>query len=365
MSSNKTALVLGGGGARGAYEIGVWQGLREMGISIDILAGTSVGAINGAMIVQNSFELAVKLWHEMQTDMVLAPGLHKKEDGPLQDLLAKYVDEKAIRASTVEYGLVTVELPSIRPRYFFKEDIPQGKMADYILASASLFPAIRAKDIDQTKYVDGGYLDNLPVDLALQKGATHVIAVDLSSAGILRKEPLRQADHLIYLHCHWDLGNILVFDGTHATRNIRLGYLDLLRAYGFYDGTLYAFAKGTMPRRNLSSAEAAGKLFLLDPTLLYSSEVFHGKLHSSVLAYRKETERDLMEFQSQIKALHLNRQALIKLLKKVNQRTLTVLLLDYLKEHPVERSALLSRSILALFKDEAMAAYYLFRQGLG
>ena len=48
----KTALVLSGGGSRGAYEIGVWKALKTLGIQIDMVMGTSVGAINGAMIVQ-------------------------------------------------------------------------------------------------------------------------------------------------------------------------------------------------------------------------------------------------------------------------------------------------------------------------
>ena len=48
----RTALVLSGGGSRGAYQCGVWQALSELGIKIDIVVGVSVGAINGAMVVQ-------------------------------------------------------------------------------------------------------------------------------------------------------------------------------------------------------------------------------------------------------------------------------------------------------------------------
>ena len=51
-------LVLGGGGARGSYEIGVWKALKELGIPIIGVAGTSVGALNGAIIVQNEYEKA-------------------------------------------------------------------------------------------------------------------------------------------------------------------------------------------------------------------------------------------------------------------------------------------------------------------
>ncbi len=66
----KTALVLGGGGSRGAYEIGVWQALKALGIRIDMVYGTSVGAINAAMVAQGDIDLTADLWKELETDMV-------------------------------------------------------------------------------------------------------------------------------------------------------------------------------------------------------------------------------------------------------------------------------------------------------
>ena len=57
----KNALVLSGGGSRGGYEIGVWQALRELGVPIHIITRTSVGALNGAMVVQDDFDRAVEL----------------------------------------------------------------------------------------------------------------------------------------------------------------------------------------------------------------------------------------------------------------------------------------------------------------
>ena len=66
----KVALVLGGGGSRGAYEAGVWQALTELGIEIDIVTGCSVGAINAAMVVQGNVDLTAQLWREIETRMV-------------------------------------------------------------------------------------------------------------------------------------------------------------------------------------------------------------------------------------------------------------------------------------------------------
>lgn len=361
MKKQKTALVLGGGGARGAYEVGVWQALRELDIPLDIVVGTSVGAINGALVMQDDFDLAVKLWHELQTDQIWGTGFFRKEEGRVRNLLVQYLNEEAIRKSPMDYGMAAVTLPSIKPRHFYIEDIPKGKLADYIMASSSLFPAIKAQDIDQTKYVDGGYLDNLPVDMALKKGASFVIAVDLSTGGLVRKEPLRQAETLIHLRSSWDLGSILAFDGVSATRNIRLGYLETLKAFGFYDGTYYSLSKGEFGKRDLAAAEAAGKVFGLSPTTLYKKTTFETQLLDTVVAYRRETEKSLTDFHEQIKGLRLDGKSLLNLLGKLNEKTLTLLILDYLKEHPNNRDALLSKSMRTLFKRETTAAGYLFR----
>ena len=56
------AIVLSGGGAKGSYQIGVWKALRELNIKYDIITGTSSGALNGALMTQNSYHKARKLW---------------------------------------------------------------------------------------------------------------------------------------------------------------------------------------------------------------------------------------------------------------------------------------------------------------
>ena len=82
MDDFKTALVLGGGGSRGAYEIGVWQALREMDIDIHIVTGTSIGAINGAAIAQGDYDMAVRMWNNIETSKVIDVPIN--EDAPLE-----------------------------------------------------------------------------------------------------------------------------------------------------------------------------------------------------------------------------------------------------------------------------------------
>ena len=68
---NKTAIVLAGGGSRGAYQIGVWKALREMGIDYQLVTGTSVGALNGVLMVQQEYDKALAVWENISSQQVL------------------------------------------------------------------------------------------------------------------------------------------------------------------------------------------------------------------------------------------------------------------------------------------------------
>lgn len=358
----KTALVLGGGGARGAYEIGVWQALQELDIEPDIVTGTSVGAINGAVIVQNAFDLAVNLWKEISTPMVVDIGKPRKEGSQLKELLGKYLDEEKIRARGIDFGLATVELPVPQARHFFLEDIPKGQLLDYVVASASLFPAIKMADIGDTKFVDGGYLDNLPVGMALERGAKKIIAVDLETSGLVQKVPLKEAEDLTMISCQWDLGEVMIFDGKDSPRKMRLGYLDTMKAFGIYHGKYYALAKGSFNKKDLEGAELAGKIFGLDPEKIYTKESFLKALEKAVTKYEAETREEVHNFQNSIKNLKPDKDSLISLLKKLNDKSITLAIAQELRENPKVKDHLLAKPVALLFKEESKAANYLVKQ---
>lgn len=68
--NNKKALVLCGGGARGGYHIGVWKALKEINYKPNIITGTSVGALNGALLAIKEDKLAQEIWENMTMDTV-------------------------------------------------------------------------------------------------------------------------------------------------------------------------------------------------------------------------------------------------------------------------------------------------------
>ena len=295
-NKKRTALVLGGGGSRGAYEIGVWQALKELGIRIDMVYGTSVGAINAAMVAQGDLDLTATLWKEMETDMVFdmspdaKPVDYVKEivlnqgagTGPLHGLLLKYVDETKVRESGMKVGITAVSVPDLKGHHLRLEDIPEGKLVDFVMASASAFPALHSYDIDGVNYIDGGYSDVLPVGMALEDGATDVIAVDLSGYGMVNKENLEKADNLVYIKSREDLGFQFLFDKENTLRIMKLGYFDCLKAYGVITGNQMAFAKGSFDKNTMKMADYLGDIFRLDDQIIYTQQVFMERITEKI-----------------------------------------------------------------------------------
>jgi NTE family protein len=263
-----TGLVLAGGGGKGAYQIGVWKSLRELGIEITAVTGTSVGALNGAFIVQDKYEEALELWENMSPEMVMETDgeffndfinfrlkfnlenldtylkladKHLKEKGisvkPLRDLIEKNVDEEAMRASVIDFGLVTISLSDRKPMELFLEEIPEGKIDEYLMASASL-PAFESMELDGGFFLDGGFYDNLPINLMLKKGVDQIIAVDLKAIGV--KQSVKTHDvSITYITPSGPLGMVLEFDAEKSKRNILMGYLDTLKVFEQVKGNKY------------------------------------------------------------------------------------------------------------------------------
>ena len=164
----KKAVVLSGGGAKGGYQIGVWKVLRQMGFTPDIVVGTSVGALNGALMALDNFDAALDIWENMSMDSVFQNFVNMSDEEnpdresyikelakeaifkggadytPLQERVKSLMDEEKLRTSPIRFGLVTTMFPKIKPVEVFIEDIPEGKAADYVLASAAAFPFMKS-----------------------------------------------------------------------------------------------------------------------------------------------------------------------------------------------------------------------------
>ncbi|MBO4359600.1 MAG: patatin-like phospholipase family protein, partial [Eubacteriaceae bacterium] len=268
----KKAIVFGGGGSRGSYELGAWRALNELGKKFDIATGTSIGSINACMYVQQNYEMAEKLWHELSLDdimnngLILSSSIEKMMDQkdqipkaimtffknsgaditPLKNMLKECLSEERFFSSPINYGLMTVKYPSLEPVEMYKSNIAPGTLSQWVTASSSLFPAFPVCEIDGEEYIDGGYYEDAPVSLALKLGAEKVYTIYL-------KEKRHAVKDLYYAHpfntCiapHDGLGSMLDFSQEVMRYNEMLGYYDVMKAHGRFRGMQYTFSNASV-----------------------------------------------------------------------------------------------------------------------
>ena len=267
----KRAIVLSGGGSKGAYQIGVWRALKKLNITYDIVTGTSVGALNAALMVQKDYMRGLWLWYNISfhkifdekiegnchtkdfknkmvhtyLNAVLGGGMSVER---LEHTVEKALNVKKIYKSPIDLGIVTVKTSHLKPMLLMKKDIPPSQLKDYLIASASCFPAFQKKKIGTEHYIDGGLYDNLPINLAISMGASEVIAVDLKEIGF--KKQVKNSDiPITYISPHNDIGSFLIFDKQIARRCIRFGYNDAMKVYGKLEGNKFTFQKGELEKR--------------------------------------------------------------------------------------------------------------------
>ena len=258
----KTAIVLSGGGSCGAYQIGVWKALKKMHISYQIVTGTSVGALNGVMMVQNDYHLAKKIWSDLNYNLLFS---NFENDTSLSDkqIYLKYADEflknggmdvskleslvsKTFSSdkfynSNVDFGMVVYNLSKLKAENIVKKDLTKDNIKDYLIASSTCYPAFKIKEIDKQKYIDGGYSDNLPINLAISLGASKVIAVDLQQVGFKKK--VKCDVDIKYIKPRNDIGSFLIFKKEISKKNMLYGYNDTMKEFGKLKGNKYTFYK--------------------------------------------------------------------------------------------------------------------------
>ena len=264
-------LVLSGGGTKGAYQIGAYKALKELGIAFDGIVGTSIGALNGAFMVQNDIEIMEDIWlnRDYRSFMDLEEELYeryknisfspkslnsiielmnkvRKNEGiditPLKNLLKEYIDEDKIRNSPKDFGLVTVYVDKkIIPQHLMKEEIPRGKLVDYLIASASL-PIFQLDKLDDKLYLDGFFSDNIPVGLLEKRGYDDIVVVMLSPDASKEKNLYKNKNiNLTVIRPSRDLGGSLNKDKDNIEKNVKLGYMDTMKVFKRYDGVKYFF----------------------------------------------------------------------------------------------------------------------------
>ena len=263
-------LALEGGGVRGSYQAGAYIAFLECGIQFHGVCGTSIGALNGAVIASGKGQSLPTIWrnidigrifgfrekfievvNENKNDLsylkeyflnILSIMLNRGiEFKGLRELIDKEIDVDALMNSPMDFGLVTVRLKDLKPIYLFKKDMPKEKIKDYIIASSSLPIFKLEKMIDDNYYLDGGFYDVGPVNMLLKKGYKKVYLVKIHGVGIHRKYDER-AD-VVVIEPKRSLGSVLELDKKRIDENIKMGYYDTIRVLKNLDGYNYVFKR--------------------------------------------------------------------------------------------------------------------------
>lgn len=306
------ALVLSGGGSKGSYQIGVWKALKELNIKFDIVTGTSVGALNGAMIVQNDYKKAINIWKKINLKVLFGEDAIESTNNfeiykmyskhflkyggmnvrDLEKLIKKSLNLRKFYKSKINYGLTAYNLTSKEAIELQKKDIERTQLDDYLMASASCFPAFKKKDIEGEKHIDGGYHDNLPINLALDMGADEIIAVDLNAPG-LKKSPKKKVK-ITYIKPKNKLTNFLNFYEKGTESNMKFGYNDTMKIFGKFEGNKYTFRKNQLEKNRILYQETY--LHVLNKILKYKKVIkSFEELINTNITIENETKDEIFE----------------------------------------------------------------------
>ena len=179
----KVALVLGGGAARGFAHVGVIRVLEQEKIPVDLVVGTSVGSLIGAIYAadQNSFDLEWTAFSLQKDDLfdyglitaVMGMGLAKGEK--LEAFVRSKVKVQEIEQLKIPFAAVATDL-----NWGTKVVLDKGSIARAVRASSAIPGVFQPVQHMGKLLVDGGVVDNIPISVARAKGADVVVAVDIS-----------------------------------------------------------------------------------------------------------------------------------------------------------------------------------------
>ena len=316
-------LILAGGGAKGAYQMGAWRAMLDLGVEFEAIAGTSIGAINGALIAQGNFDKAMKFWGSAEVaNGINLPGELKANDNlfsfsnmpqifheilrnggvdvsPAKQIVADNIDETVVRANNIPLAIVTFDLNGMKPVEMFVDEMPEGTLVDYLMASAR-FPGLNNQGPEDTKYIDGGVYDNAPLGVLRKKGINRLIVIDISSRKGIGHKPDWSCADIIYIRPYdvQDLGAAFEFDKEMNERRMSMGYYDTKKAFGYLYGLDYYFNENEYRKllaeygyKTCGQLEGLARSLGVERLQIYSAEAFVEAIKVAYLA-KLEKQRE-------------------------------------------------------------------------
>jgi NTE family protein len=193
------AFALGGGAAYGAVHLGMLRALAEAGVRPDLVVGTSVGSLNGAMLAHRpdtALDRLAQIWPAI-TSATIFPGgwltrlrtlqasrAYLSPNVGISSVLDRFLTARTFADLALPFGAVTADFATASP-----VTITEGDLHTAILASAAIPGVLPPVEVDGRSLVDGGILANVPVRQAVEMGAGSVVVLDCGLWGMAIEEP--------------------------------------------------------------------------------------------------------------------------------------------------------------------------------
>ncbi len=286
------AFVLGGGASLGAVQVGMLQALGEIGLRPDLVVGTSVGALNGAVLAERPDEAAAilrEVWSDLERrDLIprnllsLVWRLTQSASSLIGPEGIEHVAEQVLHAETFEDLVVPLAAVTLDLDSGVRRVLDSGPLLPALLASAAipgLFPPVT---VDGHVLVDGGAVANVPVLEALDRGAGSMVVLDCTVPG--PPGTYRTVAEVVMRVAALELRAQLETALSTATRSVpvlvldapgprSVSMFDFDQTVGLMDDALEA------ARRQLTAVEIGGPGLYGDPFSRYTGTRRMGSLH--------------------------------------------------------------------------------------
>ncbi|HEY7703812.1 MAG TPA: patatin-like phospholipase family protein [Acidimicrobiia bacterium] len=181
----RRAFVLGGGGHRGAFEVGMLKALLERGLRPDLIVGTSIGAFNGVVIAERPTSEGVarleETWRHLTREQIFEDSLwrrasialrrrtHIHSNDSLRRIIEDTVSARTFAELAVTFQCVAASIELAREHWF-----DQGNLVDAVLASSAVPGLLPPVELGGSHYIDGGVVNSIPISRAFELGASEV-----------------------------------------------------------------------------------------------------------------------------------------------------------------------------------------------
>lgn len=284
----KIGLVLAGGGSRGAYQIGVWKALIELGLDkyIEVISGTSIGALNAMLFLQGDYNLAEDIWHNLTRDEIMPleekdlivkgilfflgaknmsfikkyiPNVVKggtlSREG-LNDILER-VDFNKIKNSKIKGYATCTSIPEIKAQYFNINKYSVDDIKKILFATTAVPLVYDSPAIENVSYLDGGIVDNIPIQPVYGEKCDIIIVVQLE-ANITVDKDMYPNTNIISINSEEgegpDLKGMMDFDTDIIRRRITRGYKDTIyKIKPIMDMTRYIDKNESKPKDDMKN----------------------------------------------------------------------------------------------------------------